>query len=266
MISLSGLPALTALRIVDATRDDAVSIMRSRPEHARAITAFRDRAGDLSTARDLTEDHAVYVVAMRAFDLEDQIFGKGMMRKVLGSDGSDDGALVNRLSDPRFRTMHAAMGFGEGDRPQMVSPLAREAVIDRYLDRQVLGEIEADNPAVAAALRFREGAPSIDTAFDILKDPDLSAVLRTALGLPAASAGIDIDKQAAEIERRVDLSTLSDPAVVDRLVRKYLVLSDVASGASVASSGALQILSGAQSGGLLDIAAVFASTRNGYAR
>ena len=203
---------------------------------------------------------------MKAFDLEDQIFGKGMMRKVLASDRSDDAALVNRLSDPRFRAMHAAMGFGEGDLPQMVSSLAREAVIDRYLDRQVLGEIEADNPAVAAALRFREAAPSIDSAFDVLKDPDLSAVVRTALGLPAASAGIDIDKQAVEIERRLDLSTLSDPAVVERLVRKYLVLSDVTSGASAASSGALQILSGAQTGSLLDIAAVFSATRAGYAR
>ena len=46
---------------------------------------------------------------MKAYNLEDQIFGKAMMEKVLKSDISDSSALVNRLTDSRFKEFHKAM-------------------------------------------------------------------------------------------------------------------------------------------------------------
>ncbi|MBM2575673.1 DUF1217 domain-containing protein [Jannaschia sp. Os4] len=264
MIPITGLPSLLALKLVDATRGEQTTALRERSGHARGIETFRARAGGPATADAFVEDNEVYAFAMRAFGLGDRIFGKGMMRRVLASDASDPASLVNRLSDPRFSEMHAALGFGTGDAPRLGSEPAREALVDRYVDRQFTDAVTDGNAAVGAALAFRAAAPGIGSAYDILADAELSTVVRTALGIPPATAGLDIDRQAQMIERRLDLSSLDDPTSVDRLVRKYLVLSDAATRPVGAASGALTVLSGSQSRGLVEIAAVFASGRGRY--
>lgn len=261
MIGLGGLDPLTAFRVAETTRDGQIEALRERPTHARAIAAIRERGGAPLDAAAFVADAELYAATMVAFGLEDRIFGKGMMRKVLASDAADPESLVNRLSDPRFRSMHAALGFGAGDVPRLGQPTVQEAVVDRYLARRFTDGVTEQSAPVGAALAFREAAPGIGTAYDILRDPELSTVVRTALGIPAAAAGIDIDRQAQMIEARLDLSTLAEPEAVDRLLRKYLVLSGVTAGPSPAAAGVLSLLSGPQAGGLIEIASIYAARR-----
>ena len=78
MISISGLGSSTALKLIDATRDKQLDLMRDSAANKRAEEAFRDRIGDISSPEELIADFEVYSFVMRAFDLEDQIFGKGL--------------------------------------------------------------------------------------------------------------------------------------------------------------------------------------------
>ncbi|MEL6921816.1 MAG: DUF1217 domain-containing protein, partial [Pseudomonadota bacterium] len=89
-----------------------------------------------------------------------------------------------------------------------------------------------------------------------------AAFIRRALGLPDAIAQVNIDRQAELIASRLDLETLSDPEVVDKLVRKYVALSNVFDTQQVTQNAAVQLMQSAVVAGgsfqpiALDISAV----------
>ncbi|MEM9972744.1 MAG: DUF1217 domain-containing protein [Pseudomonadota bacterium] len=264
MIPIAGLATSTALTLVDATRDRQLEILRSRPEHARAITAFRERIADVQTAEQLIEDRELYVFVMKAFDLEDQIFGKALIQKVLESDVDERTALVNRLTDPRFREMYDTLGFGENGVGNTNTLDARwqEDMVDRYLESQFISDVYDQNESVGAVLEFRQKVADIERPLDILKDRDTAAFIRRALGFPDIIGTANIDRQAELIASRLDLETLSDPNVVDKLVRKYAALSNVFDTQQVTQNAAVQLVQSAVASGravqpiALDISAV----------
>lgn len=247
MIPISGLDTSTALSLVDATRDRQIEILRSAPEHARAITSFRERIADVQTAEQLVDDRELYVFVMKAFDLEDQIFGKALIQKLLESNVDDRTGLVNRLTDARFREMHDTLGFGEDGigNTNTLDAGWREEMVDRYLEAQFIGDVYDQNSSVGAVLEFRNKVSEIETPLDILKDRDTAAFVRRALGLPDVIAQVNIDRQAEMISARLDLETLSDPEVVDKLVRKYVALSNVFDTQQVTQNAAVQLMQGA---------------------
>ncbi|MEO1399125.1 MAG: DUF1217 domain-containing protein, partial [Pseudomonadota bacterium] len=188
MIPIAGLDTSTALTLVDATRDRQIEVLRSAPEHARAITAFRERIADIQTAEQLIDDRELYVFVMKSFDLEDQIFGKALIQKLLESNVDDRTGLVNRLTDARFREMHDTLGFGEDGigNTNVLDARWREDMVDRYLEAQFIADVADQNNNVAAVLEFRNKASEIETPIEILKDADTAAFIRRALGLPDA--------------------------------------------------------------------------------
>ena len=247
MISISGMGAPVALNVVDAIRDREIERLRGAPADARGIEAFRARVGGIETAAALVEDEEVYAFVMTAFGLEDRIFAKGMMRQILESDPADPRALVNRLTDPRFAQLHDALGLHEGGGP-LADPRRQEEVVDLYLATRFEAGISSQNDIVGAALAFRRAAAEIDSPYDVLKDPQTAQVLRRALGLPDAMVRLDVDRQAAMITQRFDLARLSEPEEVEKVVRKFVVISEALSGAGAARSVAVQLLSDAARG------------------
>ena len=80
MLSISGLGSSTALKLIDATREKQLTLMSNDPVNKRAEQAFRERIGSITSPKELIADYEVYSFVMRAFDLEEQIFGKGLNR------------------------------------------------------------------------------------------------------------------------------------------------------------------------------------------
>lgn len=244
MIPISGLSSLTGLNLVDATRDSQLDAIRNSAQHKRAIEYFKENIKDVETVEQLVDDPDLYGFVMRAFDLEDQIFGKAMIKKVLQSNIEESDALVNRLTDTRFREMYNEMGFqqdGVGNLNTILNSW-QNRMVDRYVERQYLNSADDQNTTVGTALEFRNKASDISSVYEILADSELTQFFQTALGLPSSLSGLDIDKQAAIIESKFDLETLDDPEVVENLIRKYLAISDALSGTAAANNGALQML------------------------
>lgn len=274
MIPISGMSALLGLQLVDATSDRQAEMIRSSAQHARAIAGFRERMGDIETVDQLMADHDLYVFVMKAFDLEEQIFGKAMIGKILKSDINDSSSLVNRLTDPRFREMHKVLGFGNSGTTNFNTLWSswREEMVDRYVQRQIINSQAERNEAVGLALEFRRKAEGVKSAYDILKDSDLSTVLRTALGIPDETAQLDIDRQAEIINGKFDLKKLQDPAEVEKLIRKYVVISDAQNTENLAQNAAVQLVNAAVSAGsggqfvpvTIDITAISAAPRLPY--
>lgn len=247
MIPLTGLSAQLGLRLVDATRDRQLELIRVEPQHARAIEAFRARIADIETVDQLIEDRELYVFVMRAFDLEDQIFGKAMISKMLKSDIEDRTALVNRLTDPRLREMYEALGFGPDGEGNLNTLKAdwREAMVARYVERQFINVQAEQNETIGTVLEIRQKAARIEGPFDILKDAGIAQFFRRALGLPDVMVQVDIDRQAAMLEEKLDLTTLKDPKVLDGLVRRYVAISDALDNTAAANNAAVMLMNSA---------------------
>ena len=186
MIPISGTTSLLGLRITDATQSSQVETIRNSVQHSRAIENFRTQVKDIETVDQFVDNYEVYSFVMKAFDLEDQIFGKAMIKAALKSNIEDDEALINRLTDPRIKDLYDAMGFGEDGVGNINTILGswRTKMVDRYVDRIFVNDQAAQNDTVGAALEFRRRAAEIDGPFDVLKNVDTANFMRRVLGLP----------------------------------------------------------------------------------
>jgi len=276
VIPLAGMSTQLALRLVDSTRDAQLDLIKSSAEHSRAIDAFRDRIADVKTAEQLTEDRELYVFVMKAYDLEDQIFGKAMIRKMLESDIDDRKALVNRLTDPRLRELHQSMDFApgkDGVSGNTDSFIWREMVVRRYVERQFINRTADENAGAGVVLEVRKRAPEITSWFDVLKNRDVSSFMRRALGLPDEMVQLDLDRQVEVFKTKFDIEKLKDPAELEKLERKYAALTDALDNQAVASNAAVTLMQGAVAAGAggagfvpvtIDISAISALPRGAY--
>ncbi|WP_323765187.1 DUF1217 domain-containing protein [Marinovum sp.] len=244
MISISGMSGNLAMRLVDATESKEQVLLRSQPQNAREIEYFRENIDKVDTVDDLIGDYRLYSFVMKAHDLEDQIFGKAMMEKILKSNIEEDDALVNKLTDSRFKELYNTMGFGTDGVGNINTMLGnwKNRMVDKFIDTQYVNGKADENEAVGIALEFRRKAADVSSAYEILADADMATFVRTALGLPAVIAGLDIDRQAALINERLDLESLQDPEAVEKLVTRYMAISDATSDLTT-NNAALQILS-----------------------
>lgn len=180
MIPITGTTSLLGLRITDATQSSQVETIRNSVQHSRAIENFRTQVKDIETVDQFVDNYEVYSFVMKAFDLEDQIFGKAMIKAALKSNIEDDEALINRLTDPRIKDLYDAMGFGEDGVGNINTILGswRTKMVDRYVDRIFVNDQAAQNDTVGAALEFRRRAAEIDGPFDVLKNVDTANFMR----------------------------------------------------------------------------------------
>lgn len=274
MITLQGLSSLTGLALVDATHDRQITSIRNSSQGAREINTFRERIGNIQTVDQLLDDQELYSFVMKAYDLEDQIFGKALMAKVFKSDIDDPTSLVSRLTSQRFKDIHQGLGFatdGIGN-SNTLNPVWQEEMVERFLERQFIN-IQADqNETIGTVLEFRKQVGSIDSPFDFLKSAELSEFIRTAIGIPAEASGLNIDKLAALIEDRVDIDKLNDPKEVNKLVLRYIAIKDAQNTANISANTAVQLMSAAvntSSGGqfvpiTINIESILAAPRGAY--
>ncbi|WP_353475746.1 DUF1217 domain-containing protein (plasmid) [Salipiger sp. H15] len=249
MISMSGLSTMLSLRLVGKTEAKEHDMIAGEAEHAREIAYFMENIENVETVDDLLGDYRLYSFVMKAYDLEDQIFGKAMMGKILESDIEEDDALVNRLTDDRFEVFYNAMGFTEGGtaNSNTIDPDWKAMIVSAYVDTTYVNAKSEDNEALGLALQFRRKAASVNSAFDILRDTDLAQFVRTALGLPDEIASGDIDRQAALIASRIDLDRLGEEEYVETLVTKFAAISDATSD-TASTNAAVQLMTSIASG------------------
>ena len=257
VLSISGLGSQLSLNLIDRTKDRQMETLRNEAQHQRAAESFRERISNISTPEEFVKDFEVYSFVMRAFDLEDQIFGKGMMRKILESNPDDDESLLNRLVNANFDEIHEAMGFTTGagaQTPDFADTAWQDQIVDRYFDTVFRLENNVQNPTVGTVLELRDKVGEIDSWFDVLKDREIAEFFRTALALPSQMATLDVDKQVEIFSEKFDLSKLSDPEEVSRLETRYLAISDVLNPPQFQTNSiAVQLLSSSASGQFIPI-------------
>ena len=217
----------------------------SNPIVARDTKYYLENIGKVKTVDDFVGNHRLYSYAMKASGLEDMIYAKAFMKKVLNEGIDDKESFANRLSDTRYKEFAAVFNFARYGELTTSFSAAQQGTVDKYI-RQTL-EVSAgeEDQGVRLALYFARKAPEIKNPFDILADRALLQVVQTALGIPQEASSGSIDAQAAMIKNKLNIEDLKDPKQVDRFLKRFTIIWDAKNNA--ATSPILTLFTGASS-------------------
>lgn len=215
------------------------------------------------------EDSKYYTDAMQRIDTRDQfladrqlidivLVSKGIdpetitddfIEQIFASDLDDPESYVNTLDDKRFAQIVGSFNFdadGEIDRSKgggAQNGGQMSATQSMYLSQLLETEQGNDNAGVRLALYFQRMADTITDPYVILGDDALAEFFRVTYSLPTEFSNMDVDKQAAVVEKNLNLADLSDPVKLKKLVERFTFMYDIENN-SGATSPAVSILNG----------------------
>lgn len=218
---------------------------------------FREKIGKIDTAEQLVNDPRLLRVALGAFGLQNDVGNKFFIRKVLEEGTLATGALANKLSDKQYAKLATAFGFGLGAAPPRtkLSDFA-DNILTAYKTQQFAVAVGVQSDDMRLALNAERELPELaksgssETAkwFTVLGNAPLRAVFEKAFGLPSSFGAIDIDKQVETLRKRTNaafgnegLVQFSDPEKLDKLVRQFLIRSEVDSANATLSGGQIAL-------------------------
>ena len=240
----------TQYSVITRDLDQSITQVKATPEVAREVEYYRDNIGNVTSIEDFIGDRRLFDFAMKAFGLGDMAYAKAFMGKVLEGSLDDDNSLVNTLADKRYQEFAKTFNFNAYGSATTAFGRAQQGVVDMYLRQTLEENAGSDNEGVRLALYFERKASNIESAYDILADKALGAVVRTVLGLPDSIAFLDIDRQKEMIESRLDFADFQDPEKVGEFVQRFTTMWDVANTTSVESQGIVALVSGSTVSGI----------------
>jgi len=262
LVTGGGGSSLVQWRMLKRTADRQFQMLADQPQVKRETAYFRANVSKVESAEDLVEDGQLLRFAATAFGLEDQAYAKALLKKVLESNLDDPKSFANRLADPRFKEMARAFNFHRFGGLKLDQPAFVEQLVDRYMTQRFEEQAGQSNEALRLGLYFQRKAGSIQNWYNVLADPALARVLRTALNMPEATARTDIDRQVETFKDKFDIAKLKDPAEVGRLVERFMILNDIQTGGPAgARSPILQLLNPGGGRTTLDPSSILAASR-----
>lgn len=218
---------------------------------------FRANIGKVSTAEDLVADRRLLKVALGAYGLSDDINNKFFIKKVLQDGTLKTAALANKLADKQYLKMSAAFGFGDFAVPSTKISTFPDKILDLYKARQFEAAVGEQDGDLRLALNLERELPALagkssseDTKWlTVMGNTALRSVFETALGLPKSIGTLDIDQQLAAFKAKAaaqfgseSLSQFSDPAMMEKLTKRFLLRSEIASFTQSSSNNSRVVL------------------------
>ncbi len=235
------IPTFQEYQRISADMGRALETVATRPMEARETEYYRANIGAVKSIDEFLADRRLYSYAMKAFGLQEMTYATAYMRKVLESGVDDPDGFTRQLNDPRFREFAETFNFVRYGDATMAFSRTQSGTIDRYL-QQTLEEVAGQtNEGVRLALYFRRKAPSLENTLEILAQPALRQVVMTAIGMPAAAAGIQIDRQVALINERIDIEDFTDSEKLDAFLNRFAIMWDQQNPSQVPQTALVQI-------------------------
>lgn len=231
---------VTDYQFITRNLDKSIGRIAQRAEVKRDTDYYLSHITKVNSADEFLKDDRLFRFAMTAFGLKDMIYGKAFMKKVLseGIDGAKAFAL--QLSDPRFREFAETFNFARYGKTATAFTRAQQGTVDKYLRITLEDEAGKSDEGVRLALYFKRKAPAVTSVYGLMGDAALYKVVQTALGMPAASASIDVDRQAAFIKSKIDIDKIKNGSGIDDLLTKFTARWQMANG-SVSTAAVPQI-------------------------
>ncbi len=253
------LGGLTGLRFLERTGEAQRAAHANSPEIQRDIAYFKENIGSVTSAEELVGDRRLLTVVLGAYGLGDEIDKRAFIRRILDEGVDDPAAFGSRLNNQSYKEMARDLKL-DTDFPRTSFITVQDRIVSNYLEQTFEISVGDQSESLRLALDFKRRAGDVAERgwFALMGDTPNRAVLETALGLPSDIGSFDIDKQKELFENRAltlfgskDPAIFSDPATLDKVVSRYLVLDEALNGsigANVRGATAVTLLSNITSG------------------
>lgn len=256
---------ITGWRILQRTQARQEAAFDKSPQIARDVAYFTETIGKVTSAADLVADRRLLKVALGAFGLDSEIDKKAFIRKVLEAGTTNTDALAVKLTDPAYKKLSAAFGFGDAKGAQTAVSGFAKTITDAYKIRAFEAAIGESDDTMRLAMNFKREIADLAATGDkggswysVIGSKSLSKVVEKAFGLPTNSFGkLDVDRQRDILRNKAnalfgssDLSVFKDSANVEKLINRFLARSQIDGSAANTSgtSAALTLLQGSSDG------------------
>ena len=215
---------------------------------------YQKNIGGIKTPSDLVNNYRLFSYAMTAYGMGDQVYAKALVQKVLEQGTDSSNALARKLNNPNMLALANAFDFAAYGDAATGAKTVQTDVVNNYIERTLESDQGQSNPGVQLALYFQQNAPNIKTAYNILADKNLLAVVQTALGISPNTSAEAIDTQAKLItntmsNENMNISDFQDPKKLQNFIKKFSAMYDVTNSSnSLQSTGVADPLLGASSG------------------
>jgi hypothetical protein len=146
---------------------------------ARNAAYYKDNIGSVKTIDQFLKNDRLYRYAMKAYGLEDMIYAKAFMKKVLESNPTDADSFANKLTDKRYRDFAAAFSFTSTDTAVAQSANQTDEMIGLYTStvKKQVDAIAEDTGYYNAKIA------NVKTVNDLLNDDRLRSYVFQAFGI-----------------------------------------------------------------------------------
>ena len=239
------LAGIAGWRFLERTQAAQQAAFEKGPELARELAYFAEKIASVETAAELVADRRLLKVALGAFGLEGEIDKKAFVRKVLEEGTVDPDAFANRLTDPAWRKLAEAFGFGNPGGARTADAGFAARIAAAYKTRAFEAAVgEADND-MRLAMHFRREMAELSKGEEgaswylVLGSKPLRAVFEKAFGLPTQFGQIDVDRQRDTLRDKTagmfgadNLAAFQDPAKVEKIIHRFLARAQIEAGIS----------------------------------
>lgn len=191
------------------------------------IAYFREKVAKVTTPEEFMKDYRLMKFALSAFSMESQMDYPARIKAVLMGDRNDEKALVNRMSDSSYRSINRAFDFFNSGVKKLQNQSFINSLVENYVANQHEQSLSVMNSSLTDGLYFERKIKSVTSAYQIIGDPVLFPVIKTALNIPNAAVTGSIDRLKDWIERDFDLTRVNDTKYIRGIVNRFLVLKDV---------------------------------------
>jgi len=214
----------TSYQLITQDLTKSLDRVAREPDVARETEYYMSKIGDIKSIDDFMADTRLYNYALKAHGLEDMAYAKAFIRKVLTEGVASDEAFAKQLSDSRYADLATSLNFAEQGAAATSFDKAQKGVVDKYMRQSLEEEAGNENTGVRLALYFERNASKITSAMDILADDALAQVVRTTLQLPGEFAASNIDKQAAFLDRVLDIGDFQDAEKTGSFLERFTAM------------------------------------------
>lgn len=214
----------TSYQLISQDLSKSLDRVAGKADVARETEYYLSRIGSIKSVYDFMADSRIYNYALKAHGLEDMAYAKAFIRKVLTEGVASDDAFANKLSDSRYADLARTFNFEAYGDATTSFDKAQRGVVDNYLRQTLEQDAGDDNAGVRLALYFERKASTITSGMSVLADDALAEVVRIALGIPSEVAASNVDKQAAFIEKSIDIKDFQDPEKVGLFLERFTAM------------------------------------------
>lgn len=238
------LNTFTSYKLITRDIEKSIDRVEQQPIVKREAEYYLENIGKAKSIEDFLKDDRLFKFAMKAHGLKDMDYAKAFMKKALTEGIDNPDSFANKLSDKRYYEFVDAFNFERYGETATIFTKAQQGTVDKYVRQTLEEDAGKQNEGVRLALYFSRKVAEVDNFYEVLADPALSKVIRSALSLPESFAAADIDKQVQLYESKLNIEDFKDPKKLEKFLTRFTSLWEISNPNANSGSASVGVLFG----------------------